>query len=513
MLSVSLKTVASAGDIRLDPHHFILRQKVYDLIGGIKDGYHLKSPCVEKMRNGENLPASTYINDDEPSDILYASVGALSQFALRPEGCIPLRLDERFLTAGDIKSSRCGANEILITRSGTPGIAWTPAVERRSEVLASDIIPSGFLIRFHPNPNLVRSGYITAILNHPLWRLWTSSLAAGKRQRNLSQEHLEQVIVPALGLDQQEQIELIYLNALSDIQKILAENSTIINICDGIIQRVCHLTSSAGRASMGTAETVRLLDVAQSDQLRIDHRSLRADLRSVNGYVREQVGVTLAELVDEMIRNSQPQILAVDEGEEPRVIATSSLQHGKIVKGFTKPTRADHPASAQPRMAKAGDLLVAMDGDGSIGKAAVFSGDYDAVCDSHVTILRMKRPSLANAIACFINSSLGQAQIYRNVSGATGQLQLSANDLLSIWIPNRVISNAVKVNDLYLVGIENFSGPTRRVRKRIAEAGSLISSKILKGNCLDGMARQLVEDTCLADELYKYTLMLKPRMF
>jgi hypothetical protein len=69
------------------------------------------------------------------------------------------------------------------------------------------------------------------------------------------------------------------------------------------------------------------------------------------------------------------------------------------------------------RQIRQGDILIAMDGEGSIGKAAVFSGDYVAVPDSHLGILRLG-PELAWALACYLNSSLGQAQIELAISGS-----------------------------------------------------------------------------------------------
>lgn len=81
-----------------------------------------------------------------------------------------------------------------------------------------------------------------------------------------------------------------------------------------------------------------------------------------------------------------------------------------------------------------GDVIVSSIGFGSIGKVQVFdkSGRYGTV--SEVTVIRQ---SIVNSyyLAAYLKSFLGQMQIDRYITGATGQLHLYPKDVAKIFVP------------------------------------------------------------------------------
>lgn len=86
-----------------------------------------------------------------------------------------------------------------------------------------------------------------------------------------------------------------------------------------------------------------------------------------------------------------------------------------------------------------GDVLISSIGFGSIGKVQVFDkpGLYGTV--SEVSVVRQKEMN-PYYLTFFLRSSVGQMQIERYITGATGQLHLYPRDVARIFIP--VISEA-----------------------------------------------------------------------
>lgn len=81
-----------------------------------------------------------------------------------------------------------------------------------------------------------------------------------------------------------------------------------------------------------------------------------------------------------------------------------------------------------------GDVLISSIGFGSIGKVQVFDkpGRYGTV--SEVTVIRQKKLN-PYYLAAFFRSHLGQMQIERYITGATGQLHLYSKSVAKFWVP------------------------------------------------------------------------------
>ncbi|SCQ62643.1 Type I restriction enzyme EcoEI M protein homolog [Propionibacterium freudenreichii] len=74
-----------------------------------------------------------------------------------------------------------------------------------------------------------------------------------------------------------------------------------------------------------------------------------------------------------------------------------------------------------------GDVLLSSTGDGTLGKAAVWDLDHEALADSHVTIIR---PDITVVdpyyLADFLRIGFGQEQVQRLYTGSTGLIELTA---------------------------------------------------------------------------------------
>jgi hypothetical protein len=168
--------------------------------------------------------------------------------------------------------------------------------------------------------------------------------------------------------------------------------------------------------------------------------------------------------------------------DTPGAIATVSIQSGMIVLDQVKPTTAESTSRFPVR---SGELLVAMDGDGSLGKAAVYTGEKTATVDSHVARCRLrKRGRVAEAVACYLNSTWGRVQTTGMMTGATGQTQLSPTDLSDVLVPLAVVENAEVIAERYQEVLREFEPVTRRARRALCNACAEMTATLLADGAL-----------------------------
>ncbi len=497
---VRLSTAVETSAARIDPHFFTLIRQIGGIVDSLRSGIRLMYPATTAISNGLNLPEDAYDYLTTTPDLLYVSVGAISQYALRRDRAIAIKDPLEYAYASDPTAVACTAAEILVTRSGTPGIAW-PAAEIVETADAPRIVPSGFVIRVSIDPLVADPFFVAAILNHPVWRTWTTALATGKSQLNLSQDQLGEVLIPAVPLERQSEIGSAYRRFLGSISALHGSGADLEGSCDAIVCEVLGRDLPRLARSSMTVDRLNLSDaLSRSSQLRIDCRFQSGEVRDILAPLQSLDVVALRDLVaGDPVKGRQPTILDETEADElsPRVVSTAAVQAGVVRQELTKPTTEAEVAHAGDRLILPGDLLVTMDGEGSIGKAAVFESGYEAVPDSHVIILRLRDPSTAPTLACMINSGLGQAQIDLCISGSTGQTQLSKSDLLDLRVPVAMLDDPGLVALRYTAVTAAFQDASDAIRtllveqaQRVSEA--VVASGVLPANCaaeLEAMSR------------------------
>jgi hypothetical protein len=502
---VSGADIAGTPEARLDPHHFVLRRRI-EPINGVSDGTPVAAPDFS-LANGANLAQRLYQQEDsaDGSSQLYASVAAISQFTFRIDACQPLVPD----AVGEDLALR--PDEILITRSGTPGIAWSAAQSPADLV----VIPSGFLIRVRLLDENLLSGYVAGILNHPVWRVWTASLATGKRQRNLSQDHLRQVRIPSASLDIQRAIADSQKRAIEDVERIVTEDIDLREVADGVLAKSVELPTYRWEFPSVTSDHVSLeMAASRSRTLRLDPSFHRSGLRAIADSVDASETVELSSLLSNgIVKSGQPTILEAGDIGGGRVIASISLQGGRVVEELTKPTTEDQIETAGTRLVQENDLLVAMDGY-SYGKAAVFSGTYDAVTDSHVGVLRLHgdRGTLGGALACFLASSYGRSQLEIALSGSSAY-QLSKDDLSAVRVPTAIVAEAPSIAADFLEAVGEYVPLTQRVRDRICACSAEISAMLLEAPETDESVKLALAKFPEKEDLMSLLAELRPEMF
>lgn len=475
--AVSLDEIGRTAQNRLDSRYYILREKTVPALGALRRPLPL-SEIACGVANGKNLPASIYADDPEEAGALYASVAALSQFAFRPGACTPLLVDERGRVTGKWKASdiAVGFDELLVTRSGTPGIAVTGRDMAAADV---PVIPSGFLIRL--SLKRFEATYVAAILNHPIWRLNTFAISAGKRQDNISQGSLRYISVPDVPGSVRESVSSTYGDCLQSISSVLEDNSRFESTCDDVLHASTSLPLLQISYRSIAHRTILLHEVSEIPGQRFDNRW--------HGLANKEARRALVEigcqplgnlLLEAPRRGRQPVKVDPEEAAEdsPLAVTTASIQNGQIVEALARPT-AD--SAVEKFEVRAGDVLVAMDGDGSLGKAALVpSLDRRLTADSHVGRLRFRDPGHAMAVCCFINSTWGKVQTAGVMTGSTGQTQLSANDLERVLVSSEAFEKAEAVGMSYAAAMERFEFPAQQARRLLSEGAAQIGELLLE---------------------------------
>ena len=80
------------------------------------------------------------------------------------------------------------------------------------------------------------------------------------------------------------------------------------------------------------------------------------------------------------------------------------------------------------------DVLLASTGDGTLGKATIYDSAEPAIADGHVSIVRLNYEVCPDYAVWFLRSELGQRQIQRLYTGATGLIELPEDAVKRILI-------------------------------------------------------------------------------
>ncbi len=505
---ISAAELCESDFVRLDPRFYDLFDVAKKVMDGLVDPVPLAEPLIS-FSNGPNLPASAYADPDEDVGAHYASVSPFALFSFRVNNCIPLRAQEDGTVAGLRRPPdelRLLPTDVAITRSATPGIAW-PGALAPADI---PVIPSGFIIRGRCS-DLLNPAYLSAILNHPLWRMLSTALAAGKAQNNLSQELLRGIRIPNLDRAAQDRIAADYAQCLRAIEHELAAAGDFVEKCDGVLEEVCGLEPAAAVHQRVSTLRVSAHDICETRELRLDGRWHSRPNRKVVGILADIPTRSLGSLLSGAPRKrSQPTIHTelTLEPDTPRVVATVSVQSGQVVPELTKPTDED---TALRLLLEAGDLLVAMDGVGSLGKAAIFDLDLVATVDSHLAVCRTTELDTAKVLACLLNSSMGRTQTESLMSGATGQTQLGIEDLSAVRVPEDLLDESSRVASAYDALLSEYTRVGRRVRAELCRFEAVLTQELVDVGALvldDEHLRLYTDSAALAallEQLYPTT--------
>ena len=431
---------------------------------------------VSAIRNGHDVTQASYEDDDADAIARYLSVASVSSGVLITNETKPLGATAE---VRDLLEAKLGirSGDLVLTRSGTPGIPW-PFVGNHSHPL----IAAGFMMQIRCQ-NIDEALYLAAILNHPAWRVRSRAHSAGKRQDNIDQVAVSAIPIPWPVKEARSRIAEAYRGTMLRIQNSFEDAQNFEAECNEVLAKWLGFPPLSVQHGLWHRQ-VSLDDIANSG-LRFDGRWHAPRHLTIRGAVGNPVRLGTL-LSSRPVRGKQPKadhsLDAADD--QPLCITTACIQQGQVVWDDLQPT-AQSPRSI--RRVREHQLIVAMDGVGSLGKAAVFrSGDQSRAIgiDSHLSTCDFASQELADAIACFLNSTWGRAQTEGLMTGATGQTQLSADDLERVLVPRAIANNAEAISNSYQAVLTVWRPPKIAAREIICEGGAATTQQLVEAGAL-----------------------------
>ena len=207
---ISLRDVAKERNIRIDQELYIAQEKFNEFIAQFDKVKPLGSFLIA-LRNGVDYKASFY-SQSSNTGILYLSVNQISSGF----GHYLNLTDAKFLEI-DLKDLEVvvSLGDVVLTRSGTPGIAWAATEDVLSQWDA--VVPSGYTHLLTVDTSEMNPQFLATYLNSPPVRMLTKAAASGKDQPNLAQDYIKAIPVPIIPEENQlaivEKIDHIYEKA------------------------------------------------------------------------------------------------------------------------------------------------------------------------------------------------------------------------------------------------------------------------------------------------------------
>lgn len=127
------------------------------------------------------------------------------------------------------------------------------------------------------------------------------------------------------------------------------------------------------------------------------------------------------------------------------VVNSKHVQPNRVILEGNRFALANPDANLQIR---AGDTLLNGTGRGTIGRAAPYLSDTQAVADNHVTILRSNCLDPA-FLSLYLNSMAGQMQVEMYQRGTSGQLELYPFDIRRFLVWNAPAELQREIRDLH----------------------------------------------------------------
>jgi restriction endonuclease S subunit len=175
---------------------------------------------------------------------------------------------------------------------------------------------------------------------------------------------------------------------------------------------------------------VTVANVLQADRLDADYFQ-PSDLKAISTF-RRQGAAILATVCTAILNGKTPN--DYDDNGNLTVVRSGDLIAPLIYPTCERPFLRAAPAKDHVQLEK-GDVLISSIGMGSIGKISLVVDQTNLITVSEVTVLRGSK-YVPEYLFAYLSGPTGQAQIEREVTGATGQQHLLKSKVGQILIPN-----------------------------------------------------------------------------
>ncbi len=265
--------------------------------------------------------------------------------------------------------------------------------------------------------------FLSTFLLSKYGKFQTLRESTGNVQLNLFLYKIKELIVPFLTLDFQAQIEVLVKEAHSKIEE---SKSTY-------AQAETLLLDTLGLADFSpSTEKVNIKSFKDSFAAtgRLDAEYYQPKFDQLEAKLTETHTLhLLSDFLTINQRGTQPDY-AEEEGLP--VINSKHVREGEVILSDNR--LAKIPDKESPLLIKKGDVLINGTGVGTIGRAAPYLHDQQAIPDNHVTVLRTDKLNPIY-LAVYLNSIAGKYQVDKYFKGSSGQIELYPTDIDKFYVP------------------------------------------------------------------------------
>lgn len=187
-------------------------------------------------------------------------------------------------------------------------------------------------------------------------------------------------------------------------------------------------------------------DLANSETLRFSSRFHRQEVKILESILKKHETTKVKFLLknnEEIHRGTQPK--NSENGYIP-VIKTGQLKNSYIDLSETDLVEKNFYNKQLKARVMNQDILMASTGKVSLGKIDIYAEEHEAVCDGHISIIRVDNQKvLPEYFVYFFRSILGAFQIERDYTGATNQIELYANEINFFEIVNLSLEKQAEI--------------------------------------------------------------------
>ena len=169
-----------------------------------------------------------------------------------------------------------------------------------------------------------------------------------------------------------------------------------------------------------------LADVIETVDTRLDCKYYDPDTLAFIQDLDDAGARSLGQLVSEPIhRGKSPSSTEYNAGADSdiRVVKAGNIGRVGLTGEYDLINETVYKRLANAHLVE-NDVLLASTGDGTLGKAATYDDNSLAIADGHVSVIRLNDEVYPAYAVWFLRSELGQRQIQRLFTGATGLIEL-----------------------------------------------------------------------------------------
>ncbi|MEQ1486415.1 restriction endonuclease subunit S [Methyloglobulus sp.] len=375
----------------------------------IKKNKYSKLTDLVKVSDGNHMSISEKFIDN---GVPYYRGQDIHSFFI--EGANPNCIDTDTFNLPVMKRSHLKKGDVLLSIVGTIGKLGLVTTDNKATCSCKLAIL---------RPSKIIAEFLSVFLASKYGQNQIQKFKRGAVQMGLILEDFDQLLIPYFDDTFQSQIETLVKNAHSKLEQ---------------------SRSSYTQAETLLLETLGLADFSPSIE-KVNIKSFKDSFAATGRldaeYYQPKFDQLEAKLTETHTLHLLSDFLTINQrGTQPDyaeeeglpVINSKHVREGEVILSDNR--LAKIPDKESPLLIKKGDVLINGTGVGTIGRAAPYLHDQQAIPDNHVTVLRTDKLNPIY-LAVYLNSIAGKYQVDKYFKGSSGQIELYPTDIDKFYVP------------------------------------------------------------------------------